>query len=53
MQYLYKQFMHNWNMSDTVWKCFRCNLSFKDENLSEMHKQISKHSITKVKAIVA
>jgi len=53
MQYLYKRFMHTLNMTDKVWKCFRCNLSFKDENLAEMHKQISRHSITKVKAIVA
>ena len=40
-------------MSDMVWKCFRCNLSFKDENLAEMHKEISNHSITKVKTLVA
>jgi Zn-finger protein len=41
------------NMSNMVWKCFRCNLSFKDENLAEMHKEISNHSITKVKTLVA
>ena len=40
-------------MSDMVWKCFRCNLSFKDKNLAEMHKEISNHSITKVKTLVA
>ncbi|MEK9682070.1 MAG: hypothetical protein VW081_04215 [Nitrosopumilus sp.] len=40
-------------MSEMVWKCFRCNLSFKDESLADMHKQISKHSVTKVKTIVA
>ncbi len=40
-------------MSEMVWKCFRCNLSFKDENLAEMHKKISEHSVTKVKSIVA
>ena len=39
-------------MSDMVWKCFRCNLSFKDKNLAEMHKEISNHSITKVKTLV-
>ena len=40
-------------MSDMVWKCFRCNLSFKDKNLAEIHKEISNHSITKVKTLVA
>jgi hypothetical protein len=40
-------------MSVMVWKCFRCNLSFKDKNLAEMHKEISSHSVTKVKTLVA
>ena len=40
-------------MSEMVWKCYRCNLSFKDENLAEMHKQIAEHSVTKEKALVA
>ena len=40
-------------MSEMIWKCFRCNLSFKDNNLAEMHKEISNHSITKVKTLVA
>ena len=40
-------------MTETVWKCFRCNLSFKDYNLAEMHKEISDHSITKVKTLAA
>ncbi len=40
-------------MSEMVWKCFRCNLSFKDKNLAEIHKEISSHSITKVKTLVA
>ncbi|MCY4491896.1 MAG: hypothetical protein OXC46_10645 [Thaumarchaeota archaeon] len=36
-----------------AWKCFRCNLSFKDEQLAEMHRQIENHSITKIKTITA
>lgn len=40
-------------MSEMVWKCYRCNLSFKDIELADIHKQISKHSITKVKEITA
>ncbi|MEX2192185.1 MAG: hypothetical protein WD717_02220 [Nitrosarchaeum sp.] len=38
-------------MSEVSWKCFRCNLTFKDENIADIHKEISKHSITKVKPI--
>ncbi len=53
MQYPYKQFIHTLSMSKMIWKCFRCNLSFKDDQLAEMHKQISEHSVTKVKTIVA
>ncbi len=40
-------------MTDEAWKCFRCNLSFKDETHASLHREISKHSISKVKAIVA
>ena len=40
-------------MSDVAWKCFRCNLSFKDEDVASLHKQISNHSVSKVKAITA
>ncbi len=53
MQYLYKQFMPTLRMSEMVWKCFRCNLSFKDDQIAKMHKEISAHSVTKVKSIVA
>jgi len=38
-------------MTDVAWKCYRCNLSFKDENVADLHKQISRHSITKIKVI--
>jgi len=38
-------------MSELIWKCFRCNLTFKDTELARMHKEISSHSITKIKAI--
>ena len=40
-------------MAEVIWKCFRCNLTFKEKELSEVHKKISNHSITKVKALVA
>ena len=51
MQYPYKQFLHIRRMSEMIWKCFRCNLSFKDHQLAEMHKNISEHTVTKVKSI--
>jgi len=40
-------------MTELIWKCFRCNLSFKDEVVAEMHKQISNHSVRKIKTLVA
>ncbi|MDW7640919.1 MAG: hypothetical protein ACKVN8_06770 [Nitrosarchaeum sp.] len=40
-------------MSEINWKCFRCNLIFKDENIADLHKKISRHSITKIKAVIA
>ena len=40
-------------MSDMMWKCFRCNLTFKDENLADIHRQISNHSVSRVKALAA
>ncbi len=40
-------------MSEMIWKCFRCNLSFKDDEIAKIHKEISSHSVSKVKALVA
>jgi len=40
-------------VADSVWKCFRCNLSFKEEAHAKMHQEISRHAVTKVKAIAA
>ena len=53
MQYLYKEFVPILHMSEIVWKCFRCNLTFKKIDLAEMHKEILEHSITKVRTLVA
>ena len=53
MQYLYIQKSPNIGVTDVAWKCFRCNLSFKEEEHAKMHQEISKHAVTKVKAIVA
>lgn len=40
-------------MAEIAWKCFRCNLSFRDEEPALIHKQISSHSITKVRTLAA
>ena len=40
-------------MSEIVWKCFRCNLTFKNEEMADVHKQITNHSVSKEKAIFA
>ncbi|CAI9832178.1 conserved hypothetical protein [Nitrosopumilaceae archaeon] len=40
-------------MPGTAWKCYRCNLSFRSEETARMHRQISSHSVTKVRAIEA
>ncbi|MCE9652776.1 MAG: hypothetical protein K8Q89_06965 [Nitrosarchaeum sp.] len=53
IQYTYKQITRMVPMSEVSWKCFRCNLSFKDESIADIHKKISNHSITKVKPIAA
>jgi len=51
MQYTYKEIIRIVPVSEVIWKCFRCNLTWKEENIADMHRQISKHSITKVKQI--
>ncbi len=38
-------------MSEVAWKCFRCDLSFRDEEVASLHKEISNHSVSKIKAI--
>jgi len=53
MQYTYKSIKPIVHVTELRWKCFRCNLTFKDEEIANMHKKISKHSITKVKPITA
>jgi len=32
-------------------KCYVCDLTFKEESISEIHNDISKHSISKIKLI--
>ncbi len=45
--------MYFQNMSEIVWKCFRCGLTFRAEDLAQVHERISRHHITKIKGLVA
>ncbi|KAG0511595.1 MAG: hypothetical protein NPMRD1_130026 [Nitrosopumilales archaeon] len=38
-------------MSLEAWKCFRCNLTFKEEPHAKLHEEISSHSVSSVKII--
>ena len=40
-------------MPGKMWKCFRCNLSFKDEEGARIHKEITSHHISEIKSIIA
>ena len=47
------KFTHSLFVSEIIWKCYRCSLTFKDKDLADMHRQVSNHSVTKVKVLVA
>ena len=54
IQYLYIQFSRSCYMSaSSGWKCFRCDLTFKEEEHAKLHEEISKHSVSSVKVITA
>ncbi len=38
-------------MAIIAWKCYRCNLTFKDESHVIIHKDISKHPIRQIELI--
>jgi len=40
-------------MSEEVWKCFRCNLSFKDKDHAKLHEDITKHPVSSEKKLAA
>ena len=37
-------------MHSSPWKCYRCDLLFRDADHAGMHKDISGHSVTKLRA---
>jgi hypothetical protein len=40
-------------MTSSAWKCYRCDLTFKEEDLAKLHQEILKHSVREVKIINA
>ena len=36
-----------------AWKCYRCNLCFKDEAHVRMHRRVMNHSVAKIQLVVA
>ena len=36
-----------------AWKCFRCNLTFKEEDHARLHREISKHSVSEIDLVTA
>jgi len=40
-------------MTEEVWKCFRCNLIFKDKDHAKLHEDITKHPVSSEKQLEA
>ncbi|GFN41749.1 MAG: conserved hypothetical protein [Marine Group I thaumarchaeote] len=38
-------------MSTTAWKCYRCDLTFKEKSHGIIHKDLSKHPIRQIELI--
>jgi len=36
-----------------AWKCYRCDLTFKEESHVIIHKDISRHSVQQIELILA
>jgi len=34
-----------------IWRCYRCDLAFKQELHAEMHKDITNHSVQRIESI--
>ena len=48
--YLFIFWSRNRVMNTTVWKCFRCKLTFKEQDHAELHEEISRHSVSELVA---
>jgi len=43
----------NKTMNVIAWKCYRCDLTFRNESLVIIHKDISKHPVRQIELISA
>jgi len=35
-------------MSTIAWKCYRCELTFKEKSIATIHKELSKHPVGQI-----
>ncbi|GFN39860.1 MAG: C2H2-type domain-containing protein [Marine Group I thaumarchaeote] len=40
-------------MSTIAWKCYRCDLTFRNKSHADIHNEISNHSTLQIKLITA
>lgn len=40
-------------MTTTAWKCYRCDLTFKEETVATLHKDICNHESRQIRIAVA
>ncbi|HSA98540.1 MAG TPA: hypothetical protein VLF17_05630 [Candidatus Nitrosotenuis sp.] len=40
-------------MTTTAWKCYRCDLTFKQETYANLHKDICKHESRQIQVAMA
>jgi hypothetical protein len=38
-------------MSTMAWKCYRCDLTFKERSIATIHKELSKHPVRQTEII--
>ena len=53
MHELYIEKEAKYSMPSKTWKCFRCNLCFKNEEHGKIHEEITSHHIRIIKSLIA
>ncbi len=43
----------NCNMSKMAWKCYRCDLTFKEHSHAILHKNLERHDYREIKIAIA
>ena len=39
------------SLNQTSWKCYRCDLNFKEQQIANLHKSISEHPVRQIDGI--